>query len=133
MVDQRVGARVPVDRRIICSVGGQASLVHLYDLSHDGCMITAPDQRIEVGGRLTIEFFDGLEASGKVVWRDLGHVGVLFDAALHPVVVLHLGWQQPAPSFASKAPADRFGRGLPALAPVERKPRGDLGRPRPVG
>jgi len=57
---------------------------------------------------------------------------MLFDAALHPVVVLHLGWQQPAPSFASKTPADRFGRGLPALAAVERVPRGGLGKPRPV-
>jgi hypothetical protein len=131
MTDQRVAERVPADRRIVSTVNGVPHLVYLYDLSHDGCMITAPGGELDVGDALVLEFFDGLEMIGKVIWRDLGHVGVLFETALHPVVVLHLGWQQPSPSFASRVPTDRFGRSLPGLGQNGRAPFERRRRPRP--
>lgn len=113
----RASERVVADREVTCRFGGRKSIVLMYDLSVDGCMIDATDLEVTAGDPILLDLLDERSTSGEVVWQKAGCAGIRFAEPLHPVLVQYLGFRQPAEPFQAKLPRDRFGRLLPGLTP----------------
>ena len=111
-MDKRAAIRAPAEGLVQVTIRDREVCVPLRNLSAGGCLIEMTDPACLEGDEVVISLIDGVEVSGRLVWKVPGLAGVEFVERIHPVLVEHLKVKPSRPRLDGWLPRDRFGRTL---------------------